>query len=253
MSLFATSFSSGDAGPSYQSTSASGGSKKTNTQKRKRPSLGDDKIKSTEANLQKLMKRVEGSGGGEKKGKGKGTAQGNKEGGESIGFVGKKRVRGRKSGGLDEDENESEVSTPKIKSKAGDKNVDSPAPGKKQKANKSTPSKTHEETPKKFKGSASMVEPAELPLPHTIRPDDKSDSGQGLTKMQRDMKAKLEGARFRSVYVSLLSGYGDRADNRWINEQLYSTPSTEAVAMMAKDPKIFSDVSLILLPSSIIP
>lgn len=29
---------------------------------------------------------------------------------------------------------------------------------------------------------------------------------------------------------------------RWINEQLYSTPSTDAVAMMQKDPKIFSDV-----------
>ena len=198
MSLFATSFSSGDAGPSYQSTSTSGGSKKTNTQKRKRPSLGDDKIKSTEANLQKLMKRVEGSGGGgEKKSKGKGTAQGNKEGGESIGFVGKKRVRGRKSGGLDEDENDEEISTPKIKSATAFKNVDSPAPGKKQKANKSTPPKSQEDTPKKSKGTASMVEPAELPLPHTIRPDDKSDSGEGLTKMQRDMKAKLEGARFR--------------------------------------------------------
>ena len=162
--------------------------------------MGDDKIKSTEANLQKLMKRVEGSGGGgEKKNKGKGTAQGNKEGGESIGFVGKKRVRGRKSGGLDEDENDEEVSTPTIKSKARDKvkNVDSPVAGKKQKANRPTPSKDQEETPKKSKGSASMVEPAELPLPHTIRPDDKSDSGEGLTKMQRDMKAKLEGARFR--------------------------------------------------------
>jgi hypothetical protein len=32
------------------------------------------------------------------------------------------------------------------------------------------------------------------------------------------------------------------ADARWINEQLYSTPSTEAVAMMKKDPKIFADV-----------
>ncbi|TXT13517.1 hypothetical protein VHUM_00884 [Vanrija humicola] len=42
--------------------------------------------------------------------------------------------------------------------------------------------------------------------------------------MQRAMKAKLEGARFR-----------------WINEQLYSTASGDAVAMMAKDPKIFAD------------
>jgi ribosomal RNA-processing protein 8 len=197
MSLFATSFSTGEAGPSYQSTSTPGTGKKTNTQKRKRPSLGDGKdgqIKNTEANLQKLMKRVEG--GERKKGKGKG----NGEGGETIGFVGKKRVRGRKSGGVDEGDEmdmDMEVSTPNIKSKNknGDKNVgtDSPAPGKKQKANKSTPS---EETPQKAKGG-SKVEPAELPLPHTIRPDDKSDQAEGLTKMQRDMKAKLEGARFR--------------------------------------------------------
>jgi hypothetical protein len=41
------------------------------------------------------------------------------------------------------------------------------------------------------------------------------------------------------------------ADGRWINEQLYSTPSTEAVAMMAKDPKIFSDVSTVPSTSSI--
>ena len=32
-------------------------------------------------------------------------------------------------------------------------------------------------------------------------------------------------------------------NERWINEQLYSTPSTEALAMMRKDPKIFTDVS----------
>jgi hypothetical protein len=29
---------------------------------------------------------------------------------------------------------------------------------------------------------------------------------------------------------------------RWINEQLYSNPSVEAVAMMKKEPKIFEDV-----------
>lgn len=33
------------------------------------------------------------------------------------------------------------------------------------------------------------------------------------------------------------------ADARWINEQLYSTKSTDAVEMMKKDPKIFADVS----------
>jgi ribosomal RNA-processing protein 8 len=44
--------------------------------------------------------------------------------------------------------------------------------------------------------------------------------------MQRKMQSKLEGARFR-----------------WINEQLYSTASTDAVAMMDTDPKVFADVS----------
>jgi ribosomal RNA-processing protein 8 len=54
-----------------------------------------------------------------------------------------------------------------------------------------------------------------------------SGGGAGLTKMQKDMKAKLESARFR-----------------WINEQLYTTKSTDAVDMMKKDPKVFSDVGL---------
>lgn len=39
--------------------------------------------------------------------------------------------------------------------------------------------------------------------------------------------------------------------SRWINEQLYSNPSTDAVAMMKKDPKIFADVSLNISPSDL--
>lgn len=38
-------------------------------------------------------------------------------------------------------------------------------------------------------------------------------------------------------------GRREKTDTRWINEQLYSTKSTDAVAMMKKDPKIFADVS----------
>lgn len=78
--------------------------------------------------------------------------------------------------------------------------------------------------------ATSRPAPAELLLPHTIAGSKAEPRGgvdeDGMTHMQKGMKAKLEGARFR-----------------WINEQLYSTPSTGAVAMMKKDPKIFSDVS----------
>ena len=72
---------------------------------------------------------------------------------------------------------------------------DSPAGGSKDKSVK-------QDTAKGFKPKAnassggSKVEPAELSLPHNIRPHETSDT-EGLTKMQKDMKAKLEGARFR--------------------------------------------------------
>jgi ribosomal RNA-processing protein 8 len=225
MSLFSSSFEgSSSAGPSLQSKSnTSGGGK------RKRPSLGDGgkdgQIRSTTANLQKLMKKVEGGNVASPKPRGgnvKVPKRGNGEGGEAIGVIPKKKAR--KSFGDEEEEDTPRRSNfeTKVKGK-GKKNEDSPA-GKKSKTDKS------DETPNKPKKSGSKIEPAELQLPHTIRADHEgSKEDEGLTKMQKDMKAKLEGARFR-----------------WINEQLYSTPSTEAVEMMQKDPKIFSDVSLSL-------
>ena len=226
MSLFSSSFEgSASAGPSFQSKSATSGG---GGGKRKRPSLGDGgkdgQIRSTTANLQKLMKKVEGGNVASPKARTRGNAKipkrGNGEGGEAIGVISKKKAR--KSFG--DEEEEDTPRKPKFEQKdkntKGKKNEDSPA-GKKTKTDKS------DETPKKHK-SGSKVEPAELQLPHTIRADHEgSKEDEGLTKMQKDMKAKLEGARFR-----------------WINEQLYSTPSTEAVEMMQKDPKIFSDVSL---------
>jgi ribosomal RNA-processing protein 8 len=230
MSLFSSSFEgSSSAGPSLQTKSnTSGGGN------RKRPSLGDGgkdgQIRSTTANLQKLMKKVEGGNVASPKprgGNGKVPKRGNGEGGEAIGVIPKKKAR--KSFG-DEEEEDTPRKTkfePKPNGKAK-KNEDSPA-DKKSKTDK--PSKDKQETPKKQKSSGSKIEPAELQLPHTIRADHEgSKEDEGLTKMQKDMKAKLEGARFR-----------------WINEQLYSTPSTEAVEMMQKDPKIFSDVSLFQL------
>jgi hypothetical protein len=67
--------------------------------------------------------------------------------------------------------------------------------------------------------------PAELSLP-SAPPADKGKNIAGLTDMQKKMQSKLDGARFR-----------------WINEQLYSTQSSEALEMMRRDPKIFADVS----------
>lgn len=44
--------------------------------------------------------------------------------------------------------------------------------------------------------------------------------------------------------MSLRVGVLVETNDRWINEQLYSTKSTDAVAMMKKDPKIFADYHL---------
>lgn len=199
MSLFSSSFdTTAGAGPSFSSSA-----RPTNSQKkRKRPSLNDgvDKngqIRSTTANLQKLMKKVESSKSLDRPHQ--------QEGRESMGSISKKAGKKAKSGPVhDEDEegdgfDREELSTPKQKPSAKGKNVDSPAPapaGKKSKYDK----KDKESTPKKDvstpKKGGSGLEPAELPLPHTIRHEDAGES-EGLTKMQRDMKAKLEGARFR--------------------------------------------------------
>lgn len=241
MSLFSSSFEgSSSAGPSLSKSNTNGGGK------RKRPSLGDGKdgqIRSTTANLQKLMKKVEGGNVASPKprpGNGKVQKRGNGEGGEAIGVITKKKAR--KSFG---DEEEDTPRKSKFESKGNDikgkkndgngngngngkKTDQSPASKKSKTMTDKTKEKEKDETPKKSSKSGSKVEPAELQLPHTIRADHEgSKEDEGLTKMQKDMKAKLEGARFR-----------------WINEQLYSTPSTEAVEMMQKDPKIFSDVSI---------
>jgi hypothetical protein len=195
MSLFSSSFdTTAGAGPSFSSSA-----KPTNSQKkRKRPSLNDgvDKngqIRSTTANLQKLMKKVESSKLLDRPHQ--------QEGRESMGSISKKAGKKAKNGPVDDEEDDGfdneELPTPKLKPSAKGKNVDTPAPaGKKLKYDK----KDKESTPKKDvstpKKGGSGLEPAELPLPHTIRHEDTGES-EGLTKMQRDMKAKLEGARFR--------------------------------------------------------
>jgi hypothetical protein len=48
----------------------------------------------------------------------------------------------------------------------------------------------------------------------------------GLTPLQRKMKEKLSGARFR-----------------WLNEQLYTTPGNKSFKLFQEKPELFDEVS----------
>lgn len=190
MSLFASAFDSTEgAGPSFTPPSKTQSGQK----KRKRPSLpadGSDKdgqLRSTQANLQKLMKGLEGGSGRER------------DGGENMGSI-KVKKNANKQKHQYEDRHEHEAG-----GKKGGKH-DSPASAKAGKPimakdkDASTKSKSQSKSNANASAKASQVEPAELPLPHTIKGHEhESSENEGLTKMQRDMKAKLEGARFRSA------------------------------------------------------
>lgn len=199
MALFSSAFeSSAGAGPSFTPPS-----KGASGQKRKRTSLGPDgnvnkdgQLRSTQANLQKLMKGLEG----ETKTKTKTP----RDGGESMGSI--KMKKKPKQVDHDRYEEDSPARPANAKGKKPMKNQskphDSPA-GSKEKA-----PKQDKDVGKKARtstgGSGSKVEPAELSLPHNIRPHESSET-EGLTKMQRDMKSKLEGARFRSAPSGMVS------------------------------------------------
>ncbi|KAK4685385.1 hypothetical protein P7C73_g4766, partial [Tremellales sp. Uapishka_1] len=203
MSLFSSAF---NAGASASSTPSS-----SKPQKRKRPaSLGgpgpsgkNDQVRSTQVNLEKLLGKI---------GKHK------VEGREEMGFIGgKKNKKADKypSSKGPQMHPDRQVQTSNVKS------TSEAAPSKK-------PRKEEPESSSSKVNSHSISNrpaPAELPLPHPIPSSElTSDGNEALTDLQKGMRAKLDGARFR-----------------WINEQLYSTPSTEAVAMMKADPKIFAD------------
>ncbi|BEJ17133.1 hypothetical protein CspHIS471_0605340 [Cutaneotrichosporon sp. HIS471] len=203
MSLFASAFGSPGAAASIGSAAAG--------KKRKRPSSGkDDQLRATQANLTKLMERVD-AGLPEKGGK--------EEIGAGLGKKGKntkkvlteepalKKAKGKGKGKKD--------TAPKTKWAETD---DASGSG----ANNVVVAPSSRFTG--AKAARGKPEPFELPMPAMPKAEKKDD---GLTDMQRGMKTKLEGARFR-----------------WINEQLYSTKSTDAVQMMKKDPKIFADYHL---------
>lgn len=196
MSLFSSKF---DPGPSAApQPSPQGGIK------RKRPSAGakGGLIKQTEVNLGKLMKKVES---GDVKDKVQGT--------ERMGG-GAKRQRNERRESI-------EVKRPQEKK-----------PFKKETKTPVAKSQSKDAV-KKGKPAASpakvahdpLLPPAVLPMPNITVPKASHADEVELTDLQKSMRAKLDGARFR-----------------WINEQLYSTPSTEAVEMMKADPKIFADV-----------
>lgn len=191
MSLFSSAFnSSAGAGPSF-SAPAKG---QSGQKKRKRPSTDgkddishvdkDGQLRSTQANLQKLMKRVDA------------FSAPSREGGENMGAIKKKKNKGKK------EHSRVEMDTPRKSSPAAIKAKNSREERALHSSATTSSPKVKPRESKPLKESGAGVEPAELPLPHKIKTQ-AHDSGEeeGLTKMQRDMKAKLEGARFRSVLV----------------------------------------------------
>lgn len=179
MSLFTSAFDNGSSGPSFRPLGGSpaGGNK------RKRPSTGgkEDQLKATQANLAKLMARVED-----------GVAdKGSKQG---LGEMPKKRKgkKGKKSQDSDsDDEPAPKRQAPPAKKKAkGTKWTDENASGSGANSVAVTPSARFTGA----KAARGKPEPFDLPMPKVEK---KKDEGEGLTDMQRGMKTKLEGARFR--------------------------------------------------------
>lgn len=228
MSLFASAFDTG-AGPSNISSTALGKPHKDGKQKKKRPSTGGGgggqvDLRATEANLAKLMKKVEA-----------GEVKGKHEGGENMGGSGKKSKKrkgdqdGGRQGQVEQTACEQEGGNKKRKQVNGSTVIPAPSP---MKSKPTTTPKANKDG--KSIGKGEKPAPAELPLPHSIPKSQlHSDAvvDEKLTDMQKSMQAKLEGARFR-----------------WINEQLYSNPSVDAVEMMKREPKIFEDVSTSTMP-----
>ncbi|WVQ96742.1 hypothetical protein IAU59_003849 [Kwoniella sp. CBS 9459] len=282
MSLFPSAFDTGSTpGPSkgfsksipkpsprgnsnFKPGSIASSSHNNKSNKRKRPSVGagdvsagrasnqDDLIKSTQANLEKLMNKIERGDFKEKGADGRESMGSGQGGSTSIGGSKKAKKNGGAASSASHNDRDGPLSnTPKSKAKKdnnkgkGNQSTALPSPaqikaggtpnGKGDKQSKGnegkalTPTSTKTNMKAKTHADAAQAsfEPFEIPLSSLPSGKGKVSVGgdaAGMTDMQRNMQAKLEGARFR-----------------WINEQLYSTPSTDAVAMMKKDPKIFAD------------
>jgi ribosomal RNA-processing protein 8 len=69
---------------------------------------------------------------------------------------------------------------------------------------------------------------------------------ENYTTLQKSMKDKLDGAKFRSVTISRYGHIMAEYASRMINENLYKAESSGAVQMMKEDPSIFSEVNFYL-------
>lgn len=217
MSLFPSAFDTA-ASTSFTASPSQSGPSQPKSQKRKRPSSGglgsggakNDQLRSTQANLEKLMSRVEkgqvgakaegreemglGAGKGKKQKKNQGaerraervedrSAHGGRPGhGHGRDGHGREEMKGRKpfEGTQRPRQDHGKETRPKAQTQVG--------------APSSSVQPAH--------SKAGKPAPAELPLPHAISPGkgkkavDSEDSA-GLTDMQKNMRTKLEGARFR--------------------------------------------------------
>lgn len=172
--------------------------------KKGKASLNDDKLRATAVNVQKLMEQVE---------RGEITEKAS-AGSEQLGHIPKKKRRGSSA---------SHDEPPASSSKKQKKKRNSLAALTAEAEEGGEPVPKLAEAPKGKKNKKNKQKEEHKPV-QKVQP--KAKATEGLTKMQQQMANKLEGARFR-----------------WINEQLYTTPSTQAVEMMKKEPKIFEDVS----------
>lgn len=202
MSLFPSAFESGVSKISPALASAGKGVKKAN--KRRRSDVHTDlgqaqQVKQADANFEKLMRKFEGE-----------EPLGKEEGKEGMGLMGKKKNKKNKSRQADDEDVVDCISKAKgnkPKSNQAKRNqaakqdwIDTP-PSKKSKVDKITP--------------GSKPEPIQLPIP--TPPPSKGTKlkvgGEGnLTEMQKDMQAKLEGARFRWVPCQLVLEYSNNVD-----------------------------------------
>jgi len=187
MSLFASAFESGNtAGPSTLFPTSHSG--KT-AQKRKRPSgAGDEndgQLRSAQQNLERLMKNIDGGDGGK--------SLNAKEGREGMGMQPKKKKNKGKAERLQAKEKELGVSLKQ--------NKEPKRPKEQRMAEQAMKSPRGRDqasgTPNGKKEKKSKAHAVEIPVPAS--PAVKEEETSGLTSLQKGMKSKLEGARFRSV------------------------------------------------------
>lgn len=199
MSLFASAF---DTAGSFSRQIVHSSPEKPHKRKRPNSQKGNidrsTQLQATQANLEKLMSKVE-----------KGNARGTREGKEAMGVPGKMKREKQRDRAIVTPKNDSR---PEFVKKAKRNLPTATAQIKQDTLKPAVVSSSKGQTPVQadMRGSSgtkgeklgrtSRPAPAELPLPHSIPTKHFTSSTpdeEGLTDMQKRMKAKLEGARFR--------------------------------------------------------